>query len=58
MPMLVSIGTGRPGPEGVKELGAGGPSLGLTAMAEQSSVVKLNNVLIVWRLINNTCCKR
>ncbi|WP_272972983.1 MULTISPECIES: hypothetical protein [Croceibacter] len=57
MPMLVSIGTGTPG-KGVKELGGGGPSLGLAAMAEQSSVVKLNNVLIVWGLINNTCCKR
>lgn len=57
MPMLVSIGTGKPG-KGVKELGGGGPSLDLAAMAEQSSVVKLNNVLIVWGLINNTCCKR
>ena len=46
MPMLVSIGT-KPG-KGVKELGGGGPSLGLAAMAEQ----------IVWGLINNTCCKR
>ncbi len=58
MPMLVSIGTGKPGNAGPKELGGGGPSLGLAAMTEQSSVVKLNNVLIVWGLINKTCCKR